>query len=258
MNADLVEPAPTTDGQDGRHVLVTGGSRGIGAAIVRAAVAEGSRVTFTYSQDADGARALAAELGPSVVPFRSDVRDTGRASEVVAAAVAANGPLSALVNNAGITGGLGRFADATDEALRDVFAVNVLGVMALSRAALAEWSRTRSAGVIVNLSSVAARTGSPGEYIGYAASKAAVDAFTLGLGREVAAQGVRVVGVSPGTTDTTIHAAGGDPDRPARVAKRIPLGRVATPEEIADAVLWALSERAAYVTATTLSVAGGL
>ncbi|WP_210509158.1 SDR family NAD(P)-dependent oxidoreductase [Naasia sp. SYSU D00057] len=258
MSADLVEPVPTNGARSARHVLVTGGSRGIGAAIVRAAVADGCRVTFTYSQDADGAEALAADLGPSVLPLRSDVRETERAAGVIAAAVDGNGPLTALVNNAGITGGLGRFADSTDEVLRDVFAVNVLGVMALSRAVVAEWSRSGAPGVIVNLSSVAARTGSPGEYIGYAASKAAVDAFTLGLGREVAGQGIRVVGVSPGTTDTTIHAAGGDPDRLARVAARIPLGRVATPEEIADAVLWALSDRAAYVTATTIAVAGGL
>ena len=165
---------------------------------------------------------------------------------------------SRLVNNAGTTGPLGTFLTTPDEVVREVFDVNVFGAMAYARAAAEHWIRTGRPGVIVNLSSIAARTGAPGEYVGYAASKAAVDSFTTGLGRELASANIRVVGVAPGTTDTDIHAAAGDPGRPGRVAGKVPLGRVAEPEEIAEAVLWALSHQASYVTATTIDVAGGL
>ncbi|OLV18183.1 Short chain dehydrogenase [Deinococcus marmoris] len=144
------------------------------------------------------------------------------------------------------------------EALEAVFKTNVLGVMYCAQEALRRWQPTGTRGVIVNISSGAAQTGSPGEYVQYAASKAAVDAFTVGLGRELAPQGIRVCGVAPGMTLTGIHAAAGEPDRPARVAPKIPLGRLAAPEEIAEAVLWLLSPAASYVTGTTLQCSGGL
>ena len=240
-----------------RHLLVTGGSRGIGAEIVRGAVAAGDRVTFTYRDRADAAAALVAELGPAVRALQGDAA-TLEAEAVVADAVDALGPLDVLVNNAGVTGPLGRFADLGDDELRRIFEVNVFGVLRLSRAAVAHWRTTGRPGVVVNVGSIAAATGAPGEYIAYAGSKAALEAITRGLGRELAPEGIRVVAIVPGTTDTEIHATAGDPDRPARVATRVPLGRVARPSEIADAVLWAASERASYVTATSVTVAGGL
>lgn len=240
-----------------RHLLVTGGSRGIGAATVRAAVARGDRVTFSYLNAADAAEALCDELGAAVRAIHADAGGDD-ADTLVTRAVEGFGPLDGLVNNAGITGRLGRFVDASPEELRRVFDVNVLGLLATTRAVVRHWQQDARAGVIVNLSSIAATTGAPGEYVGYAGSKAAVEAITRGLGRELAPDGIRVVAISPGTTATGIHAAAGDPDRPARVAGRVPLGRVATPEEIADAILWALSDEASYLTATTISVAGGL
>ncbi len=240
-----------------RHVLVTGGSRGIGAAIVRAAVAAGDRVTFTYRDREDAASALVDELGPVVRSLRGDVA-TLDPDAVLADAAARFGALDVLVNNAGVTGRLGAFLDQSDDEARRIFDVNVLGVLRLTRAAVRHWTAQQRHGVVVNVGSIAAATGAPGEYVAYAGSKAAVEAITRGLGRELAADGIRVVAVVPGTTDTDIHAAAGDPDRPARVAARVPLGRVARPDEIADAVLWAASERASYLTATSVVVAGGL
>ncbi|WP_241032489.1 SDR family oxidoreductase [Rhodococcus pseudokoreensis] len=239
------------------HILVTGGSRGIGAAVVRLAVHRGYQVTLTYQNDDEAADHLMHHCGIRATAVRADVRDAALAAAVVGASDE-RGQLVAVVNNAGTTGPLGPFLSTSDASLREVFDVNVFGTINYARAAAEHWVREGRPGVIVNLSSVAAGSGAPGEYVGYAASKAAVDSLTTGLGRELAAANIRVVGVAPGTTDTDIHAAAGDPGRPERVAGRIPLGRVATPEEIAEAVLWALSHQASYVTATTIAVAGGL
>lgn len=239
------------------HVLVTGGSRGIGAAIVRRLLMDGHRVTLTYRTDGEAAEGLAADALRSLA-IRADVADPTVVEEVFRAAEARLGPVTRLVNNAGITGRLGVFAHSTDAAMRAVFDVNVFGLAAYSRTAIERWMASGIAGVVVNVSSTAATTGAPGEYVGYAASKAAVDALTRGLGREVAPLGIRVVGIAPGTTDTFIHAAAGDPGRPGRVASRVPLGRVAHPIDIANAVVWALSDEASYLTAVTVPVAGGL
>ncbi len=236
------------------HLLVTGGSRGIGAAIVRAAERDGWRVTFTYRERADAAHALESDRVHAV---QADVAEAERAASVLDTAEE-RGPITALVNNAGITGRLGRFEESSIDDLRRILDVNVTGLVALTQAAVVRWKQRGTPGVVVNLSSIAAATGSPGEYVGYAASKAAVETFTRGLGRELAPDGIRVVGVAPGTTETEIHAAAGDPGRPARVAPRIPMGRVAQPDEIASAVVWALSPAASYLTATTIPVAGGL
>jgi NAD(P)-dependent dehydrogenase (short-subunit alcohol dehydrogenase family) len=168
------------------------------------------------------------------------------------------GPLYGVVNNAGITGRLGRFLDADPAVIEQVFRTNVLGTMHCSRAALKRFRAAGMRGVIVNLSSIAAVTGSPNEYVHYAASKSAVETFTLGLAREVAADGIRVCAVSPGSTLTGIHAAAGEPGRPLRVAPKIPMGRLATPEEIAAPVVWLLSDEASYMTGSVLRCAGGL
>jgi NAD(P)-dependent dehydrogenase (short-subunit alcohol dehydrogenase family) len=228
------------------HTLVTGGSRGIGAAVRTLLLERGEKVSFTAATSAgDG-----AILTPD--PAATDW------GEVLDRAEAVSGPVTALVNNAGVTGGLAAFVDSDPAGVRRVFDVNVHATMELSQAVVRRWLQRGTHGVIVNVSSVAATTGAPGEYIGYAASKAAIDAFTMGLGRELGPHGIRVVGVSPGTTQTEIHERGGDPGRPARVAQRVPLRRVAEPREIAEAIVWALSPAASYVTGTTIAVSGGL
>jgi NAD(P)-dependent dehydrogenase (short-subunit alcohol dehydrogenase family) len=241
-----------------REVLVvTGGSRGIGAATTRAAHARGHAVCVAYASDEEAADRLCAEL-PGVVAVRADVADPASVSTLFDAAEAALGPVTALVNNAGVTGRLGRFVDAAPATLRRVLDVNVLGTMFCAREAVRRWEERATAGRIVNVSSRAATLGSPGEYVHYAASKAAIETFTLGLAKEVAAQGVRVNGVAPGMIHTGIHAAAGDPGRLERVVGRVPMGRIGEPEEIAAAVLWLLSDEASYVTGAVLDVGGGI
>lgn len=243
----------------GDVLLVTGGGRGIGAAVVRAAAERGYRVCFSYVEDAGAADALTAELGRDRVrATKGDVADPAFAAAFFDEAEAAFGPVTALVNNAGVTGGLGPFPDASAETIRRTMEVNLLGTMLMAREAVLRWQARGVPGRMVNISSMAATLGAPGEYVHYAATKAGVDAFTVGLGKEVAPSGIRVNAVAPGTTYTDIHARGGDPGRPARVAERIPLRRVAEPAEIAATVLWLLSEESAYVTATVLRAAGGL
>jgi NAD(P)-dependent dehydrogenase (short-subunit alcohol dehydrogenase family) len=169
------------------------------------------------------------------------------------------GPLSALVNNAGITGGIARLADVSAEMLTRLWAVNLSGSLVCAREAVRRMSTRRGGGggAIVNVSSLAARIGSPGEFVHYATSKGAIDTFTIGLAREVAADGIRVNAVSPGLIDTEIHAAAGDAGRAARLAGSIPLQRVGTAEEVAEAILWLLSPAASYVTGANIEVGGG-
>ncbi|MCE3263163.1 MAG: oxidoreductase [Pseudoduganella sp.] len=241
-------------------LIVTGASRGIGAAIARQAAADGWAVAVNYQRDAAAAAQVVAQIeaaGGRALAVQADVARDEDIERLFATVEGALGPVSGLVNNAGITGGLGSFADATPATIEQVFRINVLGLMQCSRRALAAFRAHGQGGVIVNISSTAATAGSPHEYVAYAASKAAVDTFTMGLGKEVAAQGIRVCGVAPGTTQTDIHASSGDAGRPARVAGRIPMLRVGEPEEIAEAAVWLLSPAARYITGTTLRVAGG-
>lgn len=253
------DKAPTAGGnpRHPRHLLVTGGSRGIGAAVVRGAVVLGYRVTFTYASREDSARALEQELGGRVQAYKADVAVTAP-EEVLAVAKSAFGPIDVLVNNAGVTGRLGPFTDLAEGDLRRVFDVNVLGPLRLTQAVIQDWLASGVPGVVVNVSSIAAATGAPDEYVAYAGAKAAVESITRGLGREFARHGIRVVGVAPGTTATNIHEAAGDPGRLERVAPRVPVGRVADPDEIARAILWVASNDASYITGTTITVAGGL
>jgi len=227
------------------HTLVTGGSRGIGAAIRRRLIADGGSVSFTSASTGVAAHARERSyLTPDVRAVDWDA--------LLDDAEAALGPVDALVNNAGIIGVLAPFVETDPATVREVFDVNVHAAFELSQAAVRRWIVRGTGGVIVNLSSIAATTGAPGEYVGYAASKAAVEAMTRGLGKELAPHGIRVVAVSPGTTRTDIHV----PGRVERVAARVPMGRVAEPEEIAAAVVGALSPAASYVSGTTISVAG--
>lgn len=242
-------------------LIVTGGGRGIGAAVVRLAAERGYAVCFGYARDEIAAEGLIGELraaGRSVMGVRGDVADPEAVCALFDRAESELGPVAGVVNNAGVTGRIGPFAEAEVSTMRRVLDVNVLGTMLCAREAIRRWARRRAAGSIVNVSSVAATLGAPHEYVHYAASKAAVEAFTVGLAKEVAASGVRVNAVSPGTVQTEIHAAAGEPDRPKRVVSRIPMGRIGEPEEIAKAVLWLLSPEASYVTGAVLRVSGGL
>ncbi len=242
-------------------VFVTGGSRGIGAAIVRRAAVAGHAVAFSYRVDRAAAEALQrslAETGTSIVAVQGDVADADFAARCFDTVSAVLGPPTALVNNAGITGRYGAFADLAPDVLRRTFDVNVIGALLTAQSFVQRWLASGVPGRIVNLSSAAATLGSPGEYVHYAASKGAIDSFTIGLGKELAAQGIRVNAVAAGTVHTDIHAAGGAPDRPARVVGKVPMQRIAQPEEIAATVLWLLSDEASYVTGTVVRAAGGL
>lgn len=247
--------------EDGATVLVTGGSRGIGAETVRLLARAGHAVCFTYASRRETAEALTAELarqGHRVACLQADLADPGAAAALPGRIPRELPPLGGLVNNAGITGPLGGFLAARPETFREVLDVNVLSTMLLCQQAARAWVEAKRQGVIVNVSSIAATLGAPGEYVHYAASKAAVEALTVGLAKELAGSGIRVNCVSPGTTVTEIHAAAGEPGRPRRVASRIPMGRPAEAPEIAEAVAWLLSPKASYVTGSILKVAGGL
>ena len=241
-------------------LIVTGAGRGIGACIALRAAREGYAVGVNYHSDAPSATRVVARIvaeGGKALAVQGDVGLPADVARLFGTVEAHLGPVTALVNNAGITGGLGRFMDADPADIANVFQINVLGLMDCCRAAVASFQRSGVAGVIVNISSTAASSGSAGDYVHYAASKAAVEAFTMGLGRELAPEGIRVCGVAPGMTLTEIHARGGDAGRLERAAPGIPLRRPANPEEIAEPAVWLLTPAASYITATTLTVGGG-
>ena len=244
-----------------RVVIVTGGSRGIGRAVALACAARGDQVLIGYASNAaaaDDTCAAIAAAGGIASAVRCDVADE---RDVLALFKAADqlGPLGALVNNAGIVAPTSRLEQMSAQRLERMFAVNVIGSMLCAREAVLRMSTRHggAGGVIINISSVAAKLGSPNTYIDYAASKGAIDSFTIGLGHEVAAEGIRVVAVRPGLIDTEIHASGGDPDRARRLATHVPMQRVGTVTEIANAVVWLLSDQASYITSTIIDVSGG-
>jgi NAD(P)-dependent dehydrogenase (short-subunit alcohol dehydrogenase family) len=242
--------------------IVTGASRGIGAATAKLLAAHGYGVAVNFVRDEAAALGVVSEiiaLGGRAVAIQGDVTseaDIVRLFDITAGEL---GRLTALVNNAGTTAGMTRVEHLTAETLAQVLAVNVAGTLLCSREAIRRMSPRNggSGGAIVNVSSIAARLGGAGEWVHYAASKGAVNSLTVGLAREVAAEGIRVNAVAPGLIGTEIHAAGGDPDRLRRLGPSIPLQRAGTALEVAEGILWLLSPAASYTTGTILEIGGG-
>ncbi len=243
-------------------LVITGASRGIGAAIATLASTRGYALAVNYRTGEAEAAAVVKTIiasGGRALAIRGDV---GREEDIVRLFETAEqelGPIKGLVNNAAVTGGFARVDEVTAEALADVMAVNVVGAMLCAREAVRRMSTRHggSGGAIVNISSRAAHTGAAGEWVHYAASKGAIDSFTIGLAREVAAEGIRVNAVAPGLVETGIHAANGEPGRLQRLMGTIPMGRAGVPDEIAEGVMWLLSPAASYVTGAILEIGGG-
>ncbi|WP_406276030.1 glucose 1-dehydrogenase [Streptomyces sp. NBC_00191] len=239
--------------------IVTGGSRGIGAATCVRLAADGHDLALAYVSDSAAADEVAAAVraaGARCVTVRADVSEEADVERLFDTAARELGPVTGLVNNAGVTGPLGRLTDTRTSDLRRVIEVNLLGYLLCCRRAARDMAALGS-GAIVNISSAAATLGSPGEYVHYAATKAATDALTVGLAKELGPDDIRVNAVAPGVINTDMHATMGDPDRPSKAATTIPLGRPGEPEEIAAAVAWLLSPDASYTTGTVLRVSGG-
>ncbi len=247
-------------------LLVTGGSRGIGAAVALLAAQRGYAVAVNFHSHRAAADAVVARIeaaGGKALAVQADVAEEAQVlalyAQVDAWALALGGQLTALVNNAGVVDMPSR-VDTMDVArLKRMFDTNILGSFVCAREAVLRMSTARGGrgGGIVNLSSAAARIGSPGQYVDYAASKGAIDVLTMGLAKEVAAEGIRVNAVRPGIIDTDIHASGGLPDRVAQMAAQVPMQRGGSAQEVAQAIMWLLSEDASYTTGSVLDVAGG-
>lgn len=243
------------------RLLVTGGSRGIGAAICRKAAAQGYDLLVNYRSDKAAAEAVAGDcqtLGAKAEIVQGDTA-TEEGIAAIFAAIDGLGPLFGLVNNAGVVDVTARVEEFDRARLDRMFAVNVIGKIRCATEAVKRMSTKHGGqgGVIVNISSMAAVIGSAGQYVDYAAAKAAVDTFTVGLSREVATEGIRVNAVRPGIIDTEIHASGGLPDRARDLAPVVPMQRPGTADEVADSVLYLLSPQASYVTGALLNVSGG-
>ena len=244
-------------------LLITGGSRGIGAATAVLAAQQGYVVAVNYQSDRTRADEVVAEIakaGGKAIAVQGDVSKPQDVARMFDETEVQLGKITHVVNSAGITGKSSRLVDAPLEVIRQTIDINLRGVILVAREAVKRMS-TRlggKGGVIVNVSSGAATLGSPNEFVWYAASKGGVDSFTLGLGREVADEGIRVCGVAPGLTETEMHALStGEPGRIARMAPSIPMQRAARAEEVAKSILFLLSDDASYITGTTLRVAGG-
>jgi len=243
-------------------LLITGASRGIGAATARLAAERGYSVCVNYRNNAAAADTVVQEIKANNGKAIAVQADVGSESDVVRMFDQVGktfGSLSALVNNAGVVEQQMRLEAMSLDRIQRLFAINVTGTFLCAREAVRRMSIRNggNGGVIVNVSSMAAQLGAPGEYIDYAATKAAIDAMTVGLAKEVAADGIRVNAVRPGIICTEIHASGGEPNRPERVKDSIPMKRAGQPEEVANAILWLLSDQASYCTGAFINVSGG-
>ena len=242
-------------------VVITGGSRGIGRAAALAVAARGFRVVVGYASNQKAAGEVVSQIEAKNGKAVAVKCDVGVETDILALFKAADGfgTLGALVNNAGIVGPSIRVDEMSAERIQRMMAVNVTGSFLCAREAVKRMSTRHGGkgGVIVNISSVAAKLGSPNTYVDYAASKGAIDSFTVGLGYEVANEGIRVAAIRPGLIDTEIHASGGEPDRAHRLAHVVPMKRIGTADEIANAIVWLISDEASYVTSAILDVSGG-
>lgn len=242
--------------------VITGSSRGIGAATARLFAAEGWSVCINYVKDAEAANKVAAEvtaLGVSAIAVQANVAEEADVLRLFDTVDKELGTLTALINNAGILLPQSRLSGMNAERLNKLFATNVTSCFLCSREAVKRMSTKEggTGGSIVNVSSIAATLGAPNEYTDYAATKGAMDTFSRGLALEVAGEGIRVNAVRPGIIETTIHADGGEPGRPARLAPLIPMQRSGTPEEVAQAIYWLASDKSSYATGTFIDVTGG-
>lgn len=243
--------------------LITGASKGIGASVAELFANNGFDICINYMSDEKGARAVARiceNAGAQALIAKADISQPDEVTELFQSCDDKLGTLSCLVNNAGIIGSSTLLENLTAKALSDTFQTNVFGAIYCIQEAIKRMSTKYggTGGTVVNMSSLAAVRGSPNEYIHYAASKGAVETLTIGTAKELASQGIRVNAVRVGTTDTTIHAANGNPDRVKKIAAMTPLGRIADPIDIAEATLWLATDKSKFVTGTTLTVAGGL
>jgi NAD(P)-dependent dehydrogenase (short-subunit alcohol dehydrogenase family) len=241
-------------------LLITGGSRGIGAATACLAIAEGYAVAVNFVGDKNAADHLVNNLGARALAVQGDVAKLADVEHMFEAAEKAFGPVTHVVNAAGITGKTSRLDACDPQVIIDTIAINLTGNIFVCREAVKRMSTKHGGkgGVIINLSSAAATLGSPGEYTWYAASKGGIDAFTIGLAKEVATEGIRVASITPGMIDTEIHERStGDQARVERIRPTIPMQRIGKAEEIANAIMFLLSDKASYITGTTLRVAGG-
>ena len=255
--------SPTASSSDPqRTVLVTGGGRGIGAATSWLAAQRGWAVAVNYTHGTAAAQGMVARIrdaGGTAMAVQADVADEAQVLAMFETIDAELPPLGALVNNAGVVDVQTRVDVITVARLQRMFAINVFGSFICAREAIKRMSTTHGGqgGCIVNLSSAAARLGSPGQYVDYAAAKGAIDSFTMGLAKEVAAEGIRVNAVRPGLIDTEIHASGGTPDRAAQLAPSVPMQRTGSAEECAEAILWLMSAQSSYTTGSVIDVTGG-
>jgi NAD(P)-dependent dehydrogenase (short-subunit alcohol dehydrogenase family) len=245
-----------------RVALVTGGSRGIGASCALLAAQQGWSVAVNYTQNSLAADEVVRQIraaGGTAIAVQADVGDEAQIKKMFETVDAKLGRLSALVNNAGVVDMPQRVDEMTVERLDRMFRINITGSFICAREAVRRMSTKHggTGGVIVNLGSAAARLGSPGQYVDYAAAKGAIDVFTLGLGKEVAAEGIRVNAVRPGLIDTEIHASGGLPNRARELAHLVPMQRPGTADEVARAIVWLMSEDSSYTTGSVIDVTGG-
>lgn len=241
-------------------MLITGASAGIGAACARIAARQGYDLALNYRSDHAGAEAVAQDCrsaGAHVVLCAGDVSETNDIAAIYTVVDETFGRLDALVNNAGVVDQTARVVDLTHDRLRRMFDINVIGAILVAKEAVLRMQAGGKGGVIVNISSAAARLGSGNQYVDYAASKAAIDTFTKGLSDEVAADNIRVMAIRPGLIETELHAKGGEPGRADRLAHMVPMKRKGSAAEVAQAILWLCSDDASYVTGSTLDVTGG-